>query len=90
MLGEDLNHKIGLVIERQDIFEDRMDSFEDRLDILGNKLESQGDMIGLVNMNLGIVKNDVESIKSSLRRKIDLDDFESLERRVKTLELKTN
>jgi len=41
-----------------------------------------------INGTLEIVKNDIELIKYSLKKKVDIEDFEALESRVRTLESK--
>lgn len=49
-------------------------------------LDSHTDMIGNLAVNLEIVKGDVEFIKHSLKRKVDVEEFSALERRVALLE----
>ncbi|MFH1656823.1 MAG: hypothetical protein ABH956_03630 [Candidatus Nealsonbacteria bacterium] len=72
VLVENLESKVDLIIERQDIFE--------------GKLDSHTEMIGKMMVDIERIKNDVEIIKGSLRIKIDLEEFENLEKRVKLLE----
>jgi hypothetical protein len=49
-------------------------------------LESHTEMIASVKTDLEIVKEDVEFIKNSLKKKVDVDEFAALERRVALLE----
>lgn len=39
-----------------------------------------------IEMNIDVIKSDVEIIKNSLKRKVDIEDFEALVRRVSVLE----
>ena len=45
-------------------------------------------MIGEMNVNITIIKSDINIIKNSLRNKVGLENFEMLEKRTKILELK--
>ena len=49
-------------------------------------LNSHTEMIGRLAVNLEIVKEDVEFIKSGLKRKVDVEEFSALEKRVAVLE----
>ena len=44
------------------------------------------EMIGNLAIDLTIVKEDIEFIKGSLKKKVDVDEFSALERRVSLLE----
>lgn len=50
------------------------------------KLDIHTEMIGALAIDLSIVKQDVEFIKSSMKRKIDVEEFSMLEHRVALLE----
>ncbi|MBI3589062.1 MAG: hypothetical protein HY093_01455 [Candidatus Liptonbacteria bacterium] len=49
-------------------------------------VESHTEMIGNLSVDLLIVKEDIEFIKGSLKKKVDVDEFSALERRVSLLE----
>ena len=44
------------------------------------------EMIGHLATNVTIIKEDIEFIKGSLKKKVDVDEFSALERRVSLLE----
>lgn len=54
------------------------------------KLDATFDMVGKVSEDLTVVKDNVEFVKNSLKRKVDLDEFMALERRVAMLERKSH
>lgn len=49
-------------------------------------LDSHTEMIGNLAVNLEVVKSDVEFIKHGMKRKVDVEEFSALERRVALLE----
>ena len=49
-------------------------------------LDSHTEMIGNLATDVAIIKEDVEFIKGSLKKKIDIEEFAALERRVALLE----
>lgn len=51
-------------------------------------LKSHTEMIAKLAVDLTIVKEDIALIKNAVKRKVDLDDFAALERRVALLERK--
>jgi len=85
----DKNKKIkvpsGLSVEVGSMIED----FDSKLDLV---LEQTGKIPKLekaldnLSEDMEIVKSDLELIKYSLKRKVDIDDFQALERRVALLE----
>ena len=46
------------------------------------------EMIGKIKEDITVIKTDMDFVKNSLKRKLDIDDFETLERRVAVLESK--
>ncbi len=58
-----------------------MSSFKETLD-------SHTEMIVSLKEDMDIVKTDMEFVKNSLRRKVDIEEFTVLERRVAALESK--
>ncbi len=51
-----------------------------------NVLDEHTEMIGNLMIDIQIIKTDVEFIKTSLKKKIDIEEFAALERRVVLLE----
>lgn len=45
-------------------------------------------MIGSIKEDIGIIKTDMEFVKNSLKRKVDIEEFSVLEKRVSALESK--
>lgn len=65
----------------------------ERLDGVNEKLDSHTDMIGglsvkmtSMEMKMVVMQEDIEFIKSGLKRKVDHDEFDALIRRVSMLE----
>ncbi|MBI2099870.1 MAG: hypothetical protein HYT48_00845 [Candidatus Vogelbacteria bacterium] len=53
---------------------------------LRDKLKSNTEMIGKMAVDIEIIKEDIAFIKGDLKKKVDLDEFRTLERRVALLE----
>ena len=49
-------------------------------------LESHTEMIGKLMIDVEVIKEDISLIKGDLKKKVDIDEFRSLERRVLLLE----
>jgi len=76
---EHMDDKISLVAEQYgDIKKDYGD--------IKMTLDDHTEMIAKLTVNTEIVKTDVEFIKNSLKKKVDIDEFAALERRVALLE----
>lgn len=54
------------------------------------KLDSNTEMIGGMKEDIEVIKMNVEFMKNSLKKKVDLEEFESLEKRVSLLESKAH
>ncbi|TSC91124.1 MAG: hypothetical protein CEN90_672 [Parcubacteria group bacterium Licking1014_17] len=81
-LLEDFNDKFDLLAEQTSqipLIKDKVVKIEGKVDDLNGKFD-------LLAEDMGIVKTDLEFIKTSLKRKVDIDEFSALERRVITLE----
>jgi len=52
------------------------------------RLNEHTEMIGSIMENMEVIKSDVEIIKNSLKKKVDLEEFAMLEKRVIILENK--
>jgi len=74
VLGESFDDKVKLIAEQYDSIIEKLDGHE----------------VGLVSMgkNIEIIKVDIAFIKNGLKKKVDAEEFESLERRVAILEAK--
>ena len=53
-------------------------------------LNSHTEMLTSMQGDIGIMKIDIEFIKSSLKRKVDIEEFSALEKRVLILEKKNS
>lgn len=53
---------------------------------INKTLDSHTEMLGSMKVDLEVVKADIEFIKHSLKKKVDIDEFATLERRVTLLE----
>ena len=79
VIMEHMDDKISLVAEQNgDIKKDYGD--------IKMTLDDHTEMIAKLTVNTEIVKTDVEFIKNSLKKKVDIDEFAALERRVALLE----
>ena len=72
VLLEDINEKLDLVMGEVVGDNSKLSKMEVKLDKLANDME--------------VVKTDLELMKGGLKLKVDLDDFQALERRVSRLE----
>ena len=63
-----------------------LDHHTDILDQHTSKFDSHEGMIGGIATDLKIVKEDASSIKNSLKKKVDIDDFTPIVRRLTHLE----
>ena len=93
VIVEHIDGKVSLVAEqygdiKKDIndIKNTLNSHTETLNSHTETLNSHTEMIGRLNIDVTIIKEDVEFIKSSLKKKIDIDEFSALERRVALLE----
>lgn len=75
-LKEDFDSKLNLIAGQHESIKDRLDQ--------------HSEMIGSMQENIEIMKADIILIKDSLERKVDINDFKVLEKRVLTLEAKVS
>lgn len=66
-----------------------LDEHTQILDKYAQTLEMHTEMFGKVFVDLSIIKEDIEFIKSDLKKKVDIDQFAALEKRVAFLERKS-
>ena len=80
-------HHLGVIVEHiDDKVSKDINDIKNTLNSHTEILNSHTEMIGRLNIDVTIIKEDVEFIKSSLKKKIDIDEFAALERRVALLE----
>ena len=81
VLKEDFDQKLGLVAESVSGIQEQLIAIKEMVVKNTEDLEiMKGDMM--------VVKSDTQTIKQGLKRKVDLEEFETLERRVAVLESK--
>ena len=90
---EHVDDKVGLIAEQYgdikktlDGHTETLNSHTETLNSHTETLNSHTEMIGKLVIDMEIVKNDVEFIKHGMKKKVDVDEFAALERRVALLE----
>ena len=82
--------RLGVIVERIDdnvkLIAEQYGDVKKTLDSHTRILDSHTEMIGGLATDLGIVKEDAEFTKNSLKRKVDVEEFAALEKRVSALE----
>ena len=81
-IGREVN-QLGVKIER---VENKIVLVAENQVGMKEKLDATFEMTGKLVVDLTIVKDNVELIKSSLKKKVDVDEFAALERRTSVLE----
>ena len=74
--------------KRLDSIDEKLDSHGKRLDSIDEKLDSHTEMIDGIKEDITVIKMDTEFVKNSLKKKVDAEEFEILEKRVGVLEAK--
>jgi septation ring formation regulator EzrA len=69
--------------------DDKLDSHDKKLSSIDEKLDSHTEMIGEMKEDIIVIKMDMDFVKNSLKKKVDAEEFEILEKRVGVLESKT-
>ena len=83
---EHVDDKVGLIAEQYGDIKKTLDGHTRTLNSHTETLNSHTEMIGKLVIDMEIVKNDVEFIKHGMKKKVDVDEFAALERRVSLLE----
>lgn len=83
VLKEDFDSKIQLIAEQYASIKETLGSHTETLG-------SHTEMIVSMKEDIEIMKVDVQFIKGSLKKKVDMEEFETLARRVAILEAKLN
>ncbi|HXK35236.1 MAG TPA: hypothetical protein VJ103_01890 [Candidatus Paceibacterota bacterium] len=68
------------------VINNKLDSHSKILDSHSKILASHTEMIGHIMEDITVIKSNVSLLKSDLKKKVDYDDFSSLEKRVASLE----
>ncbi len=101
-LAEDFHSQVKLIGEQYSSIKETLDSHTKILDSHTKTLESHTtaitsikdtldyhtEMLGSMKEDVEIIKTDMEFVKNSLKRKVDIDEFSVLEKRVAALESK--
>lgn len=75
--------RIGVMVEENN---DKIELVAEQYGDIKKTLDSHTEMIGSIATDVEIIKTDIEFIKSSLKKKVDAEEFAALERRVTVLE----
>ena len=81
VLTEDFDSKVQLIAEQYDSIINRLDSHDEKLLAIEHKME-------IMKADIEMIKIDINFIKGSLKQKVDIEDFNALERRMILLEAK--
>jgi len=84
-LKEDLKRHVDVLKED---FDSKVQLITEQYDSIIEKLDSHDEKFVSMERNIEIMKVDIAFIKSGLKKKIDAEEFEALERRVVLLEAK--
>ncbi|MEK7581892.1 MAG: hypothetical protein AAB488_00995 [Patescibacteria group bacterium] len=80
-MHEDYSSKLDVVIEH-------FGGINEKLDSHTRILDSYTEMIGKTAENIEIIKNNIEFLKGGIKKKVDYDEFQALEKRMSLLESK--
>lgn len=94
---EDIDSKLDLVVEGQQALDqkfikkiegvnEQLGDIDYKLNVHTDTLNTHTEMIGSMKVDIEIIKKDIDFIKHSLKRKVDIEEFEFLEKRVIRLE----
>lgn len=83
---ERIDDKVSLVAEQYGDIKETLDSHTEMIGSMKMVLDSHTEMIGSMKMDIEIIKTDVAFIKGDLKKKVDIEEFSALERRVALLE----
>jgi peptidoglycan hydrolase CwlO-like protein len=76
VIKEDFDGKVQLLVEQYSAIGERLDSLDRKVSNIGKDIE--------------ITKVDIAFIKNSLKKKVDVEEFEILEKRVAILEARSS
>jgi septal ring factor EnvC (AmiA/AmiB activator) len=78
VLKEDFDSKVALIAEQYDSIRETLDSHSEMI-------ASIKEDIDIMKGDIEVMKGDITFIKNSLKKKVDVEEFEALERRVAIL-----
>lgn len=78
---ENMNGGIQLVSEQHGEVITRLDKLDEKVDNLQEDVTTLKKDVNKLQDDMGMVKSDVSKIKQDLKRKVDYDEFEKLEKR---------
>ena len=82
--------RLGVVMEHMDgkisLVAEQYGSINEKLDSHTEILKSHREMISQIMEDIEVTKQDIQFIKAGFKRKVDTEEFETLERRVTLLE----
>jgi peptidoglycan hydrolase CwlO-like protein len=84
--NEDVKRYVGAVSEH---FGHQVSAVAEQIVGVHEKLDSHTEAIGSIKEDIEIMKANIEILKSGMRIKVDYQDFEALERRVRLIEAKS-
>jgi peptidoglycan hydrolase CwlO-like protein len=80
-VSENFGHQVSAVAEQYL-------SLNSKVDSLVGKVDSLTEVAGGMKEDIEVIKENIEILKSGVRVKVDYQDFEALERRVRLIETK--
>lgn len=86
VLIEHVDDNVGLIAEQYGEIKQNSNEIKKDIDNIKKTLNAHTEMIGKLTVDMEIIKTDTEFIKHSLKKKVDVDEFAALEKRVLLLE----
>jgi hypothetical protein len=83
--NDDVRRYVGAVSEE---FQGYVSAVAEQYMSIHEKLDSVVETVGGIKEDVEIIKSNIEILKSGIRIKVDYQDFEALERRVRLMETK--
>lgn len=78
-----LSRDVGIMIEH---FDDKLDLVAEHISHIAKKVDRIEKVVDYHTEAIEVIKTDIEFIKDGLKKKVDIDEFFALERRVALLE----
>jgi len=88
VLKEDSDAKFQLLAEQYRSINEKLASHSEKLASHSEMLSSHSEKLDALADDIAIMKQDVHFLKGALKKKVDYDEFEALEKRVLSLESK--
>ena len=86
VMVEDTNKNVRMIAEQYGDITSDIDGIKSDIGGMKKTLDVHTEMIGKMAIDVEMIKSDVEFIKQGIRRKVDIEEFGALERRVALLE----